>query len=514
MTELSTSRVTSTEQLRERARTALERCGVVLDDAPRHPVTARSPLTGEGLLAVPGADFADVERAINAAHEAFLSWRTVPAPVRGALVKRFGELLTEHKADLADLVTIEVGKIRSEALGEIQEMIDICDFAVGLSRQLDGRTMPSERPGHRLMETWHPLGVVAVISAFNFPAAVWAWNTALALVCGDTVVWKPSPAAGLTALGCSTLLDRAAAELGHPANLNVLVIADVEAAAALVDSPLVPLVSATGSERMGAAVAPRVAARFGRTILELGGNNAAVVTPSADLDLAVRGIVFSAAGTAGQRCTTMRRVIAHTDVVDELTARIGEVYDRLPIGDPFEASTLVGPVINEAAHAKMQRAIERAVADGGTLVAGGERYPIDGAPDAYYVRPAVVRMPAQTAVVTEETFAPLLYVLSYSTFEEAVAVHNAVPQGLSSSIFTTDQREAEQFLAADGSDCGIVNVNIGTSGAEIGGAFGGEKATGGGRESGSDAWRAYMRRATNTINYSRDLPLAQGVNFT
>jgi aldehyde dehydrogenase (NAD+) len=508
-----TSAVTSTEQLRQTARAALERCGVVLTDQPRHPVTAHTPLTGEDLFAVDGADRTDVEQAINAAHEAFLTWRTVPAPVRGALVKRFGELLTEHKSDLADLVTIEVGKIRSEALGEIQEMIDICDFAVGLSRQLDGRTMPSERPGHRLMETWHPLGVVAVISAFNFPAAVWSWNTALALVCGDTVVWKPSPTAALTALGCSALLERAAAEQGAPDNLNVLVVADVEASAALLDSPLVPLVSATGSERMGAQVAPRVAARFGRTILELGGNNAAVVTPSADLDLTVRGIVFSAAGTAGQRCTTMRRVIAHESVADELTSRIGEVFGRLRIGDPFDDTTLVGPVINGAAFDRMQQSIERALADGGTLIAGGTREPVDGAPDAFYVRPAVIRMPAQTTVVTEETFAPLLYVLTYRSFEEAVQVHNAVPQGLSSSIFTTDQREAEQFLAADGSDCGIVNVNIGTSGAEIGGAFGGEKATGGGRESGSDAWRAYMRRATNTINYSRELPLAQGVSF-
>jgi aldehyde dehydrogenase (NAD+) len=513
VTSTSTTTVTSTEQLKELARTALRRCGVDLPEDPRHPVMARTPLTGEDLFAVPGADRADVEQAVEAAQAAFLTWRTVPAPVRGALVKRFGELLTEHKADLADLVTIEVGKIRSEALGEIQEMIDICDFAVGLSRQLEGRTMPSERPGHRLMETWHPLGVVAVISAFNFPAAVWSWNTALALVCGDTVVWKPSPTAALTAMACSALLDQAAAEQGAPANLNVLAVADVEAAAVLLDSPLVPLVSATGSERMGAQVAPRVAARFGRTILELGGNNAAVVTPSADLDLTVRGIVFSAAGTAGQRCTTMRRVIAHADVADELTARIGEVYGRLPVGDPFDDTTLVGPVINGAAFDRMQQAIERAVADGGTLVAGGTREPVEGASDAYYVRPAVIRMPAQTAVVTEETFAPLLYVLTYRSFEEAVSVHNAVPQGLSSSIFTTDQREAEQFLAADGSDCGIVNVNIGTSGAEIGGAFGGEKATGGGRESGSDAWRAYMRRATNTINYSRELPLAQGVNF-
>jgi aldehyde dehydrogenase (NAD+) len=506
--------VTSTEELRARARAALEACGVVMADPPRHPVTARTPLTGEPLFAVPGASSADVDEAINAAHAAFLSWRTVPAPVRGRLVKRYGELLREHQGDLADLVTIEVGKIRSEALGEIQEMIDICDFAVGLSRQLGGRTMPSERPGHRLMETWHPLGVVAVISAFNFPAAVWSWNAALALVCGDTVVWKPSEQAALTALGCSALLDRAIAEVGAPSSVNVLVIAGIEAAAVLLDSPRVPLVSATGSERMGAVVGPRVAARFGRTILELGGNNAAVVTSSADLDLAVRGIVFSAAGTAGQRCTTMRRVIAHVDVADELSARLAEIYGRLPIGDPFDESTLVGPVINAAAFAAMESAIAQAVADGGTVVAGGDRVPVSGSTDAYYVRPALVRMPAQTEVVRRETFAPLLYLLTYDSFEQAVAVHNAVPQGLSSSIFTTDQREAELFLAADGSDCGIVNVNIGTSGAEIGGAFGGEKTTGGGRESGSDAWRAYMRRATNTINYSRELPLAQGVSFT
>jgi len=508
------SAISSTQELTRRARAALGRCGVVLPERPPRPVWARTPITGEDLFAVPGADRGEVEQAVNAAHEAFLSWRTVPAPVRGRLVKRFGELLAEHQNDLADLVTIEVGKIRSEALGEIQEMIDICDYAVGLSRQLDGRTMPSERPGHRLMETWHPLGVVAVISAFNFPAAVWSWNVALALVCGDTVVWKPSPTATLTALACSTLLDRATAECGAPANLNVLVIADVDAAAVLLDSPLVPLVSATGSERMGAAVAPRVAARFGRTLLELGGNNAAVVTASADLDLAVRGIVFSAAGTAGQRCTTMRRVLAHEDVAAELTARIADAYGRLPVGDPFDDETLVGPVINAAAHEAMRQAIERALADGGKLVAGGTRELQAAAPNAFYLRPAVVRMPGQTSVVREETFAPLLYLLSYRSFEEAVAVHNAVPQGLSSSIFTTDQREAEHFLAADGSDCGIVNVNIGTSGAEIGGAFGGEKSTGGGRESGSDAWRAYMRRATNTINYSHDLPLAQGVNFT
>jgi len=461
----------TTEELVDRARAALQRCGV-------------DP------------------------HMAYLTWRSVPAPVRGGLIKRLGELLTEHKADRADLITVEVGKNRSEALGEVQEMIDICDFAVGLSRQLDGRTMPSERPGHRLMETWHPLGVVGVISAFNFPAAVWSWNAALALVCGDTVVWKPSEKTALVAVATTALAARAARNVGAPENLNVLVLTDAAGAQPLVDSPLVPLISATGSERMGAAIGPRVAARFGRSILELGGNNAAVVTPSADLDLAVRGIVFAAAGTAGQRCTTMRRLIVHESIADQLAS----VYRGLAVGNPFEESALVGPLIDEQSFSAMQSALTQAAADGGTVVVGGERVETSSG-NGYHVRPAVVRMPAQSEVVRRETFAPILYVLTYSTFDEALALHNSVPQGLSSSIFTADQREAERFLAAEGSGCGIVNVNIGTSGAEIGGAFGGEKSTGGGRESGSDAWRGYMRRATNTINYSTELPLAQGVAF-
>ncbi len=502
---------TSTEELRTRARDALRRCGAQLDDAPSPSVTARSPITGEDLFAVASVDRDGVLAAVAAAREAFDAWRAVPAPVRGALVKRWAELLTEHKGDIADLITIEVGKIRSEALGEAQEMIDVCDFAVGLSRQLDGRTMPSERPGHRLMETWHPLGVVGVISAFNFPAAVWSWNTAVALVCGDTVVWKPSPAGALTAMACSALLDRAAADCGAPADLSVLAIADADAAQALVDSPDVALLSATGSERMGAAVAPRIAARFGRALLELGGNNAAVVAPSADLELAARGITFAAAGTAGQRCTSMRRLIVHEDVADALVGRLAEIFGSLQVGDPFDDGTLVGPLIDVRAHEAMVAALHRAVADGGEIVVGGARR--DTAPDAVYVEPAIVRMPAQTEIVRTETFAPILYVMTYRELDEAIALHNGVPQGLSSSIFTRDQREAERFIAADGSDCGIVNVNIGTSGAEIGGAFGGEKTTGGGRESGSDAWRAYMRRATNTINFSDELPLAQGVSF-
>ncbi|HTX30792.1 MAG TPA: aldehyde dehydrogenase family protein [Solirubrobacteraceae bacterium] len=506
--------VSSTDELRARARQSLENCGVDLSPSGTGPsISARSPITGEALFDVPAAGHAEVEEAIADAKAAFLEWRVLPAPVRGRVVKRLGELMTEHKADVAALVTIEAGKITSEALGEVQEVIDICDFAVGLSRQLDGRTMPSERPNHRLMETWHPLGVVAVISAFNFPAAVWSWNTAIALVCGDTIVWKPSPMTPLTSLACSALLDRALADCDAPEGVHRLVLAGTEEGQALVDSPDVALVSATGSERMGREVAPRVAARMGRVLLELGGNNAAVVAPSADLELARRGIVFAAAGTAGQRCTTMRRVIAHDDVVDELVRGLSEVFARLPIGDPTASGTLVGPLINERSYQGMVRALEEARADGGQVVVGGNRREAEGYPNAYYVEPTVVRMPTQTELVRRETFAPILYVMPYRDFGDAVAIHNGVPQGLSSSIFTRDQREAERFLAADGSDCGIVNVNIGTSGAEIGGAFGGEKSTGGGRESGSDAWRAYMRRATNTINYSDELPLAQGVEF-
>jgi aldehyde dehydrogenase (NAD+) len=505
--------VSSTETLRDRARRSLERCGVRLSAGTGPQVWARSPITGEDLFEVPGAGAAEVRAAVAQAREAFQTWRTIPAPVRGAVVKRLGVLLTEHKADVAELVTIEAGKIGSEALGEVQEMIDVCDFAVGLSRQLEGRTMPSERPSHRLMETWHPLGVVAVISAFNFPAAVWSWNTAVALVCGDTVVWKPSPMTPLTSIACSALLERAATECGAPVAIHRLVIADAEAGQELVDSPDVALVSATGSERMGAEVAPRVAARLGRCLLELGGNNAAVVAPSADLELARRGIVFAAAGTAGQRCTSLRRVIAHEQILDELAAGLAAAFSTLTIGDPSDGGALVGPLINERAYRGMVQALEEAAADGGELLVGGGRRELEGAPDAYYVEPALVRMPGQTEVVRRETFAPILYLMSYRELGEAIALHNGVPQGLSSSIFTRDQREAERFLASDGSDCGIVNVNIGTSGAEIGGAFGGEKSTGGGRESGSDAWRAYMRRATNTINYSDELPLAQGVEF-
>ena len=374
--------------------------------------------------------------------------------------------------------------------------------------------MTSERPGHRLSESWHPLGVVGVVSAFNFPVAVWSWNAALALVCGDPVVWKPSEAAPLTALACAALLDRAVAEQEAPAALSQVLLGGAAVGEALVDHPRVALLSATGSTRMGREVGPRVAARFGRCLLELGGNNAAVVTPSADLHLAVRGIVFAAAGTAGQRCTTMRRVIAHSSVADDLCSRLVDAYSRLPVGDPTAEGTLVGPLVDGRACAAYTSALEQTRAEGGEVLVGGERVLADEAQEAYYVQPAVVRMPGQTPVVRQETFAPLLYVVAYETLDEAIALNNDVPQGLSSAIFTSDQAEAERFLAADGSDCGIANVNIGTSGAEIGGAFGGEKETGGGRESGSDAWKAYMRRATNTVNYSGDLPLAQGVDFS
>ncbi|MET0702207.1 MAG: aldehyde dehydrogenase family protein [Mycobacterium sp.] len=512
-TEVSTGTALPTaDDLRTRVRTALAANGAraELGEPGGHGVTASTPVTGDVLFTVPETSREDTEAAITAAAEAYSTWRTTPAPVRGALVARLGELLTEHKADLGTLVTIEAGKITSEALGEVQEMIDICQFAVGLSRQLYGRTIASERPGHRLMETWHPIGVVGVITAFNFPVAVWAWNTAVALVCGDTVVWKPSELTPLTALACQALIERAATDVGAPVNVSRLVQGGRGVGELLVDDPRVALVSATGSVRMGRQVGPRVAERFGKVLLELGGNNAAIVTPAADLDLAVRGIVFSAAGTAGQRCTTLRRVIAHSSVVDTLVERIATAYRSLPIGDPSADGTLIGPLIHETAYRDMVGALEQARADGGEVI-GGERQ--DLGEGAYYAAPAVVRMPAQTAIVHSETFAPILYVLSYDTLDEAIALNNAVPQGLSSAIFTTDIREAERFMAADGSDCGIANVNIGTSGAEIGGAFGGEKQTGGGRESGSDSWKAYMRRATNTVNYSSELPLAQGVQF-
>ncbi|OBC01792.1 aldehyde dehydrogenase [Mycobacterium sp. 852013-50091_SCH5140682] len=501
-------------ELAAQAAAVLSRLGLRLGQPGRGEVISGSPIDGTQLAVLPAATAAETEAVVTLAAETFRYWRTVPAPRRGDVVRRLGQLLGEHKSDLAALVTLEAGKIESEALGEVQEMIDICDFAVGLSRQLYGKTMPSERPLHRLSETWHPLGVVAVISAFNFPVAVWAWNTAVALVAGDTVVWKPSEITPLTAAACTALLDRAIQDTGAPAGIHQLVQGGREVGGVLVDDPRVALVSATGSVRMGREIGPKVAARFGRSLLELGGNNAVIVTASADLDLAVRGIVFAAAGTAGQRCTSLRRLIAHRSVADEITARIADAYRRLPIGSPLQPTTLVGPLIHEGAFRAFEDALAKAQADGGTIVAGGHRVLTDRAPHAYYVEPTIVTMPHQGSVVHDETFAPILYALTYDEFEAAIELNNAVPQGLSSAIFTTDQREAELFVSASGSDCGIANVNIGTSGAEIGGAFGGEKETGGGRESGSDSWKAYMRRATNTVNYSTDLPLAQGVVFS
>jgi aldehyde dehydrogenase (NAD+) len=492
---------------------ALKATGVDTD-AVTGDTEVRTPITGEVIFKVKTHSSDDIDTAVSQAAEAFKTWREVPAPVRGQLVKRWGQLLTEHKADLATLVTAEVGKIHSEALGEVQEMIDIADLAVGQSRQLFGKTIPSERPGHRLAEAWHPLGVVAIISAFNFPVAVYAWNASLALVAGDSVVWKPAEATLLSALATDALLARAAKELGAPDDLHHLVLSDRVGGRQLVEDPRVALVSATGSVRMGREIAPLIAARFGRALLELGGNNGAIVTPSADLDLALRGIVFSAAGTAGQRCTTLRRLIVHTSVVDQLVPRIIDAYRTLNIGSPTTDAVLVGPLINKNSFNAQQAALAAAVEQGGEVLYGGGRVLAEEQPEAFYVQPAVVKMPAQSQVVQKETFAPIMYVLTYDTFEQAIDLHNGVPQGLSSAIFTNNQAEAETFMSASGSDCGIVNVNIGTSGAEIGGAFGGEKETGGGRESGSDAWRSYMRRATNTINYSGELPLAQGVTFT
>ncbi len=471
-----------------------------------------TPIDGSQIATVRLQSGVEVEQQIGRAEQAFQAWRKVPAPRRGELIRLFGEALRQHKAELGELVSWEAGKITQEGLGEVQEMIDICDFAVGLSRQLYGLTIASERPGHHMRETWHPLGVVGVISAFNFPVAVWAWNTTLALVCGNSVVWKPSEKTPLTALACQALFDGVAKQFAEaPAYLSQVIIGAREAGAALVEDPRVALISATGSTRMGREVAPKVAARFARSILELGGNNAMILAPSADLDLAVRGILFSAIGTAGQRCTTLRRLIAHESVKDEIVSRLKTAYAKVRIGHPLEGN-LVGPLIDKHAFDSMQDALEQALSEGGKVF-GGTRQLAEQFPNAYYVAPAIVEMPEQSDVVRTETFAPILYVIGYGDFNEALRLNNAVPQGLSSCIFTTDVREAELFMSALGSDCGIANVNIGPSGAEIGGAFGGEKETGGGRESGSDAWRAYMRRQTNTVNYSHELPLAQGISF-
>ncbi len=503
----------SLRSIGEEAALLMETLGVSSARFMTGDTEVRSPITGEAIGRVATASADSTNKAVNQAHGAFLEWRKVPAPRRGELMRLFAEELRASKVALGRLVTIEAGKIVSEGQGEVQEMIDICMYACGLSRQLAGLTIASERSRHRMMETWHPLGVVGGISAFNFPVAVWAWNAALAFVCGDSVVWKPSPKTPLTALATQALLERAMSRFGGaPAGLSTVLVGDGSTGQALVDHPRVALLSATGSTAMGRAVGPRVAARFGKALLELGGNNAAIVCPSADLDLTVRAIAFSAMSTAGQRCTTLRRLIVHESVYDALLPRLKAAYSSVAVGDPRSEETLVGPLIDEAAFDAMQRALATARATEG-LITGGERITVADLPNAYYVRPAIVEMPSQSELVKRETFAPILYVMKYRDFSDALALHNDVAQGLASSIFTLDLREAERFLSGEGSDCGIANVNIGPSGAEIGGAFGGEKETGGGRESGSDAWKNYMRRATNTINYGEDLPLAQGVSF-
>jgi aldehyde dehydrogenase (NAD+) len=492
----------------------LQRLGVargLYQDGPR---VVRSPLTGEPIANVRDADAAGAKEVINRAVDAFRTWRLVPAPRRGELVRLLGVELRAAKDELGRLVTIEAGKIPTEGRGEVQEMIDICDFAVGLSRQLYGLIIASERPAHRMMEQWHPLGPIGLITTFNFPVAVWSWNAALALVCGDPVVWKPSEKTPLTALAVQALLDRAAQKFGDaPKGLSAVLIGDHAAAALLIDDRRLPLISATGSTAMGRSIAPRLAQRFARAILELGGNNAAIACPSADLELALRSIAFAAIGTAGQRCTTLRRLFVHQEIYAALLKRLQQIYVTAPVGNPLDDdSVLVGPLIDEAAFASMQTTLAELRA-AGARITGGERFHAEVYPAAYYVRPALVELAKQTEPVRRETFAPVLYVMPYTDFEEALALHNGVPQGLASSIFSNDVREVERFLSAEGSDCGIVNVNIGPSGAEIGGAFGGEKETGGGREAGSDVWKSYMRRVTSTINFGRELPLAQGIRF-
>lgn len=476
-------------------------------------LTGISPIDGSTLVSLQQAARSDVNLAVATSKNAFLQWRQVPAPRRGEFVRLLGKALRKHKADLAAIVSWEAGKITQEALGEVQEMIDICDFAVGLSRQLYGKTIASERPGHRLMEQWQPLGPVGVISAFNFPVAVWSWNAMLAFVCGDTVVWKPSEKTPLCAIACQQIVNQVAHDFPEtPDGISSLLIGGAEVGKALAEHPDLPLISATGSVPMGRAVAETVARRLGRSLLELGGNNAMIVTESADLEMTVRSALFSAVGTCGQRCTSLRRLIVHESIADKLLTALKKSYQKLPIGNPLDEGTLVGPLVDQRALETMQQALRTAEEQGGTVHFGNpilEDIPAGGS----YVHPAIVEMPGQTDIVQQETFAPILYVMRYTNLEEAIEMHNTVPQGLSSAIMTNDIRQAELFLSPVGSDCGIANVNVGPSGAEIGGAFGGEKETGGGRESGSDAWKAYMRRATNTINYSTELPLAQGIKF-
>lgn len=473
-----------------------------------------SPSDGKTVARFKNASVEQLEQTITSAEKAFREYQAIPAPVRGDLVRRIGVIAREHKQDLAEIITLEAGKIMPEALGEVQEWIDICDFAVGLSRQLHGKTIVSERPGHRMMEQWHPLGPVAVITAFNFPMAVWSWNSMIGLICGNAMVFKPSEKAPLCALACQAVVDKALDSMPEiPRGVSNVIIGDRDIGQKIAEDKRFPLVSATGSTAMGKHVGQTVGARLGRSLLELGGNNAMIVSGTADLDLALRAIVFAAAGTAGQRCTTLRRVIAHQSIRDELIERLKKSYASLPIGDPAKDGTLVGPLIDQQSFDAMQAALETVAAQGGEVVFGGERVTYGVPEGGYFVRPAIVSIGHDAPIVHHETFAPVLYILSYSDMDEAIDIQNEVPQGLSSAIFTESMREAELFMSPTGSDCGIANVNIGTSGSEIGGAFGGEKETGGGRESGSDAWKAYMRRTTNTVNYGGELPLAQGIVF-
>ena len=481
-----------------------------ITDPQGEPLISYNPTTGEAIGTVIQGGAATYDQVVTAAQQAFVSWRMTPAPKRGLIVRDLGTALRDYLEPLGEMVTLEMGKIRAEGIGEVQEMIDICDFALGLSRQLYGSTMHSERPGHRMYEQWHPLGPIGIISAFNFPVAVWSWNAALAAVCGDTMIWKPSPTTPLVSVAVQHICNRVMADYGLSGIFTLAIGSNDEVGERMINDPRLPLISFTGSIRVGRRVAAAVAGRLGRTILELGGNNGIIVTEDANLDLAMRAIVFGAVGTAGQRCTSTRRIIAHSNIVDELTDRLVRAYKTVPIGDPMQSGVLMGPLVSARSVEAMMAAVERAKADGGTVLTGGGRLPAKG---PHFVEPTIIRMPQQSPLVCEETFAPILYIMSYDNLDEAIAIHNDVPQGLSSAIFTTNLLTSEQFLSHRGSDCGIANVNIGTSGAEIGGAFGGEKETGGGRESGSDAWKGYMRRQTNTINWTSELPLAQGIQF-
>ncbi len=477
-------------------------------------ISVTSPIDGKVIAEVVQATEADYERVLEKSQAAFQDWRMMPAPQRGEIIRQFGMEFRRHKDDLGALVTLEMGKILEEGKGEVQEMIDIFDFAVGLSRQLYGKTMHSERPLHRMYEQWHPLGVVGIISAFNFPVAVWSWNSAIAAVCGNTMIWKPSLKTPLTAIACQKIAHRVLQENNLPSAIMGMILGpDAQIGEKLIADPRIPLISATGSTRMGKRVAAVVGARLGKSLLELGGNNAIIVSDKADLDMSIRAILFGAVGTAGQRCTSTRRVIAHESVYETLKARLVETYAQVKIGNPLEAGTLMGPLIDKDAVDNMQSSIAKVAEQGGKVICGGEPLSGEEYPGGNYVRPCIAEVENHYNVVQEETFAPILYLMKYSSLEEAMGYHNNVPQGLSSAIFTKDMQEAENFLSHRGSDCGIANVNIGTSGAEIGGAFGGEKDTGGGREAGSDAWQAYMRRQTNTINWSPELPLAQGITF-